>query len=121
MKMAQPILVLGLQRAKWESLSQGFLDKEGKPTEAFRAHQVAVQSAFVESGGKRIVLASDEWGFSGWHQFLVNEFPSFESFQTLNQRLRELQYQRYFDFSYVPGIDRLKAFEDLEHIRKVRK
>ena len=119
--MAQPILVLMLQRAKLESVSQRFRDKGGKPTEELRTFQAETQKAVVENGGKRIVLASDMWGFSGWDTFIVAEFPSIENWQKCFQRSQELQYSRYFDVMVVPGIDRLKSFEDQEHIRKVHK
>ena len=117
--MAQPILILSLQRNNLEALSRQFADSDGRPKEKlFHAYQTETERAFVQNGGKRLILAADVWGFSGWDAFVVNRFPDLANFQAFREALRNQQYSRYFESLTVPGIDRLEWFEDREHIRR---
>ena len=120
--MAQPIQVLTLQKVNLENFARRFMDDEGKMKgDLFSSHQTEVEKAFIDSGGKRIVLAQDVWGFSGWSGFMVAEFPDFESFQGLQKRAMELQYGRYFEQMRVPGVDMLKDFQAQENIKQAHK
>ena len=120
--MAQPVQILTLQRTKLESFSQQFLDRDGKLKEDLaHAYQAETERAFVDNGGKRLLLASDVWGFSGWDVFVVNEFPDLESVRAFRERAHAQQYSRYFDQLTVPGIDRLKEFQAQEHLRRAHK